>query len=87
MNNYLTHTIIVSDEVIENSLNTILKIKVNNLNGEKDDNDFISILVFLPDLKSILYVKNKLSSKFSSYIERGILKIFELNSTLEVVYS
>lgn len=81
------NTLIVSEEVLENSLNSILKLKLdeNHIQSNEGD-DFISILIFLPDLRSILDIKNKLSSKFSDYIERGMLKIFELNSTLDVMF-
>jgi hypothetical protein len=51
-----------------------------------EDDNFISILIFLPDLRSILDIKNKLTSKFREYIERGMLRMFELNSTLDVIY-
>lgn len=79
-------TLNVSIDVINNTVDNILKLKFNKIPKDLKYDNFISLLVFLPDLRTILFIKNKLKSNFKEYIERGILSIFELNSTLEVFH-
>lgn len=80
MNNTLT----VANEVINDTIDRILKIKFNKFSKEITCDNFQSILIFLPDMRSIMFIKKKLLSLFKEFIERQLLKIFELNSTLEV---
>ncbi len=57
--------------------------KIVDENVRKGKNNFLTILVFLPDTKSILHLKNFLTYEFFNFIEKGSLFIFQLFGSLD----
>jgi len=50
---------------------------------EYNKNNFLTILVFLPDTKSILHLKNYFTNEFSEYINKNSFYIFQLYGSLD----